>query len=983
MSFAAAEPVAEELKRLQLLGVISPIDYAEYAAPIVVVKKSNGRVRICADYSSGLNDSLEPNQYPLPTQEEIFAKISQFKVFSKIDLADAFLQVELTDDAKKLMPINTHCGLFQVNRLQPGIKTAPGIFQQLIDTMMAGTDGTLPYMDDFIVGGKDDDQHDANLREALRRISDYGFRLKLEKCSFGQKEIEMLGHVVNATEIRPSPEKLATLRNIPAPTDVHQLQSFLGAVTWYCKFLKGLKDLRGPLDELLRKDQPFEWREQHQTAFETIKKNLASDLALTHYDPAKKIIVAADASSYGMGAVIMHEMPDGTTRPIMHASSSFNTAEKNYPQIQREALALKFAVTKFHKFIYGRKFELQTDHEPLLHIFGSKKGIPVYTANRLQRYALVLLAYDFSIKYIRTESFAYADFISRLIANHEKSDEEVVIAATTARRTVYAKNQSAPLRLSDKVNVKEPSGHNAPGEIAKATEKKKIGSNSNVSQAAEIRFGGHEDGNFTSTREEDDDAGCFAIDTAKQLPVTFAELQKESGSCETMKQLARYINTRWPERQNQIRDPAVAQFFQRRASLDIIDGCVFYGERIVIPAKFRAALVTTLHDGHPGAIRMKLLARSKFFWPGIDSDIEKAVKRCDNCASNAKSPIKCELQPWPKPGAPWKRIHVDFAGPVDGSFFLVIVDAYSNWPEIFKLSRTTTTKTINCLLEAFSRHGLCDTIVSDNGPQFRSADFATFCDGQGITHLTSAPYHPQSNGRAERFVDLLKTGLEKMRGEGNIDAVLCKLLTCYRFTPSYTLGGKSPFKLMTGRDMKTKLDLVKPPGVAPIDRSETMQRQFNAHHGAKWREFQAGDLVYFQLHSRNEWKWTPAVITGKLGSVNYEVEADTPSGIRTIKVHANQLKRRYADGTGDANDFLDAFDIAPPPEGEVEPIILPEPEDDLDETIFEDAADEEGAADLPQGPDEEVAADPPLVPDVPLRRTTRATAGVPPQRYSP
>lgn len=969
VSFAATVPVADELKRLQLLGVITPIDYADYAAPIVVVKKSNGRIRVCADYSTGLNDSLEPNQYPLPTQEEIFAQLSQFKVFSKIDLSDAFLQVELDDEAKKLMAINTHCGLFQVNRLQPGIKTAPGIFQQLIDTMMAGASGTFPYMDDFIVGGENDDKHDQNLREALQRIQDYGFRLKLEKCSFGQREIEILGHIVNASGLRPSPEKIRMLQHVPSPADLQQLQAFLGAVTWYSKFIPWLKDLRGPLDELMRKDVDFEWQAHHQAAFEKLKEVLASDLALTHYDPAKKIIVAADASSYGMGAVLMHEMSDGSTRPVMHAASSFNKAEKNYPQVQREALALKFACTKFHKFLYGRKFELQTDHQPLLQIFGSKEGIPVYTASRLQRYALVLLAYDFTIKYVDTKSFAYADFISRLIANHDKPDEDVVIAATAAGRTVYAKNssdQSAPLRLSDMVNVKQSSDTNAPGELAKATEKNKIGSNSNVTRAFGIRSVGTDDGKIEKSRQEDATVGCFAIDTAKQLPITFETLQLESSSCTTMKQLATFINTRWPSQQSQIKDPAVAKFFQRRDSLDVIDGCVFYGERIVIPARYRNIILETLHEGHPGAVRMKLLAREKVFWPGIDADIEKAVRKCESCASNAKAPRKCELKSWPIPKGPWSRIHIDYAGPVNGNYFLVMVDAFSKWPEIFKLSSTTTTRTISCLQETFARHGLCDTIVSDNGPQFTSAEFKEFCKRNGVEHLTSAPYHPQSNGQAERFVALLKEGLKKLEGEGNVDAVLRKFLACYRFTPSYALGMKSPFKLMTGRDMKTKLDLLKPRVIEPVKRSEKMEQQFNAHHGARWKEFQVGDSVYFQLHEHNKWKWTPGRIKEKLGAVNYTVEADIGGGRRReIKAHANQLTKRVHD---DNNALLDLFDIAPPPEGEVEPLVLPEPEEQPDESIYGSAASDNS--------DEEV-------PEVPRRRTTRATAGIPPRRYSP
>lgn len=323
-------------------------------------------------------------------------------VFSKIDLSDAFLQIKLDDNAKKVMSINTHCGLFQVNRLQPGIKTAPGIFQQLMDTMLSGVEGSFAFLDDIIITGKDQESHRKNLFATLERIQDYGFHLKLNKCSFGQSSIAYLGHIIDSSGLHPDPEKV---ESIQPPKDIGELRALLGAINWYNKFIYQLKQYRGPLDELLRDDVEFKWGELQQQSFNKLKNILASDLVLTHYDPSKTIIVAADASSYGMSAVLMHETSDGKRRPILHASASFTNAEKNYPQVQREALALKFAVEKFHRYIYGRKFTLQTDYQPLHSIFSSKSGIPVYTANRLQRYVLVLLAYDFEIEYVNTKSF--------------------------------------------------------------------------------------------------------------------------------------------------------------------------------------------------------------------------------------------------------------------------------------------------------------------------------------------------------------------------------------------------------------------------------------------------------------------------------------------------------------------------------------------------------------------------------------------------
>ena len=182
-------------------------------------------------------------------------------------------------------------------------------------------------------------------------------------------------------------KKLKLSRKCPPPTNVQTLQSFLGMINYYHQFIPELYNLRAPLNRLLTKDTKWCWSEACQNSFQKIKNILLSDLSLTHYNPKLDILVAADASDYGIDAVIMHKFPDGSEKAVAHASRSLTSAEKNYSQIEKEALALVFAVQKFHKMIHGRRFLLQTDHKPLLAIFGSRKGIPVHTANRLQRWA--------------------------------------------------------------------------------------------------------------------------------------------------------------------------------------------------------------------------------------------------------------------------------------------------------------------------------------------------------------------------------------------------------------------------------------------------------------------------------------------------------------------------------------------------------------------------------------------------------------------
>ncbi|CAD6198484.1 unnamed protein product [Caenorhabditis auriculariae] len=298
--------------------------------------------------------------------------------------------------------------------------------------MISGLNGVAAYLDDIIVTGRSTDEHRRNLEALFDRIHNYGFRVRLPKCNFLMPEIRYLGHIIDKDGRRPDPEKVRAITKMPQPKDVQQLRSFLGMITYYGNFIDKMRQIRTPLDALLKKDTRFEWSPECQDAFKRVKDVLASPLLLTHFDPTLDIIVAADASDYGIGAVILHRYADGSEKAICHASRSLTDAEKKYAQIEKEGLGLVFAVRKFHRYIFGRRFTLLTDHKPLLTIFGNKKGLPVYSANRLLRWSLILRGYDFKIEYRSTTSFGQADALSRLISEDIQPTEDIVIAKSNA-----------------------------------------------------------------------------------------------------------------------------------------------------------------------------------------------------------------------------------------------------------------------------------------------------------------------------------------------------------------------------------------------------------------------------------------------------------------------------------------------------------------------------------------------------------------------
>ncbi|CAH8528395.1 unnamed protein product [Schistosoma rodhaini] len=252
--YAALPVVEQEIERLHKLGVIEPVNFSEWAAPIVVVKKTNGSIRLCADYSTGLNEALETHQYPLPLSEDLFAKLNGGKLFAKLDLSEAYLQIPVADECKNLLTINRHKGLFRYNRLHFGVKTAPSIFQQVMDTMLQDVPGAAAYLDDIIIMGVGKIDLEKKLDQVLSRIAEYGFRLRAEKCNFCMKKVSYLCFIIDKDGRRPDPENTQAVKTMPRPTDVPTLRSFLGLVSHYGAFIPNLHHLRAPLNNLLAKN---------------------------------------------------------------------------------------------------------------------------------------------------------------------------------------------------------------------------------------------------------------------------------------------------------------------------------------------------------------------------------------------------------------------------------------------------------------------------------------------------------------------------------------------------------------------------------------------------------------------------------------------------------------------------------------------------------------------------------------------------------
>ena len=810
-------------------GVWQPTQFCAYGTPVVPIRKAAipgkpAKLRVCGDYSITVNHQLEPHRHPMPLPEDLMRKLGGGYGFTKVDLADAYNQIMLAPESQKRLALSTHRGVLLQMRLPFGISSAPGYFQEIMDQLTSDLRGVAVYIDDILVSGTTASEHLQNLRALFQRLESKGLRCRLEKCVFAQPCVEYLGHILSGHGIAKGP-KVNDVMRMPAPGNVSGLRSFLGSVQFYSKFLPNLATLTEPLHRLTKNDTPWIWGAEEKAAFQKLKDLLCADSVLVHFDPSLPVGISCDASEVGLGAVLFHRYPDGSERPIANASKTLTSTQRRYSQIQKEALAIIFALNKFHQFLYGRSFILVTDHKPLIVLFGPTKATPALAANRLARWALTLSQYQYTIEYRKTCDHSNADALSRLPVGPDASFDE------------------------------------------------------------------EED-------EADVDTVCTIKTVSLQLdPTDPGTMAKESAKDPVIANVMRFTREGWPpkDKREASNDGSIEDFRKVAVSLSTAHGCLLYGSRVVIPLSLRPQVLQLLHLGHFGMQRMKQLARTAVYWPRIDADIVDLCHRCTACAEHQIQPPKPANHPWMLPERPWSRVHVDHAINFLGSNWLVLIDAYSKYPCIHPTTSTSTKSTTELLEQDFAHFGYPHTIVSDNATSFSSEEFQAWCRERGITHLTGAPYHPATNGAAERLVQTFKQALCKSSLPPR--AALQEFLMQYRRTP--LADTYFPSELLNGRQIRTKIDVLLPSpahiaqGKQARSATRSQEQEFSNRVTPIYSVGSPCYALYCGPRREKDPRWVPAVVTKRFGTRSVSVRVVPRGG--TWRRHIEQLRPRYVD----------------------------------------------------------------------------------------
>ncbi len=385
-----------------------------WLSPLIAIPKKSGDVRLVLDMRIP-NQALKRRRVQMPTVDDILQQMQGATVFTEVDLSQGYLQIPLAPESRYITAFPTpDDGPYRFKRLIMGACPSGEYFHEEIHNLIKHIPNCANISDNIWLWSDNMDQHLKELDNLLTVLQNSGITLRQQKCSFAVPNINVFGHIVSSQGIQPDQAKITAITTAPKPKCAAEVRSFLGLTNYCSRYIQNYSSITYPLRQLTKANAQFHWTEQHEAAFNRLKTALSNSPVLAHFSLTSPTRLVTDASPWAVGAILLQQQPDMSYRPIAYGSRSLSQTEMKYAQIEREALAIVFGCEHFHTYLYGRTFELETDHRPLEHLFNPKPrptGKP--PPARIERWILRLQEYDFKVIY-RPGRSNLADSLSRL-----------------------------------------------------------------------------------------------------------------------------------------------------------------------------------------------------------------------------------------------------------------------------------------------------------------------------------------------------------------------------------------------------------------------------------------------------------------------------------------------------------------------------------------------------------------------------------------
>lgn len=753
--------IERQIREMLKQGIIRP-SKSPYSSPLWIVPKKMSdtgikKWRVVIDYRK-LNEVTIQDKFPIPNMESLFDKLGRSQYYTTLDLAKGFYQILMDERDIEKTAFSTPMGHFEYIRMPFGLKNAPATFQRMMNHVLSDYINKICviYMDDILVFSVTIKEHFESLNKIFKRLNEFNLKVQLDKCKFLTKYTEFLGHIITPEGITPNPEKIKAIKNLKLPGSVKQIKSFLGLTGFYRKFIKNYSTIANPMIKYLRKNTHINMRDQEYIdSFDKLKTLLTTYPVLAYPEFDKEFVLTTDASDIAIGAVLSQK-----GRPISYASRTLNSAERNYHTLEKELLAIVWSVKYFRPYLYGRKFLVRTDHQPLKWLYSLKEP-----NSRIIRWKIMLGEFEFDVEYLKGKDNKVADFLSRIpkpnVEDEENLDIKSLFELTDSdMSTVHSANED----LNEHFLISETVVNKYRKQIRILNQKEK---------ETEILYNKYK---IIYIERNDLPNDHYLNDIFRR------ELNKGTVG----------IYSELGDSEYNIVQNKLIQLFSNDSNLKFIKCTKLAVDVENVERLLQVIENNHIETNHRGVVENFEELKFKYFYPNLVKYINKYINNCQLCAENKydRKPFRKYFNFTETPNRPNQIVHADIFH-VHKNYFLTTIDRFTKLGSAHRLSDKNMCTIKTKLDERISYLGKPETLILDN--EFNNTYIKLFCSERNINAHFTTPNSHTGNSDVERLhstllehIRIIKRSNENM----SIEELVIRAIGYYNNSIHSTIGIK-------------------------------------------------------------------------------------------------------------------------------------------------------------------------------------------------